>query len=267
MNITIIGCGNMGLVYARAFLKYNIVAKENLLLAEKNETRRDELARMNLGRVCVMTDWQIANSDLIIIAVKPQDFSELAPKIKDLISPKAMVISIMAGITISRLQNDLGHGLIIRAMPNSPVELGSGMTGFTAHPSVSTEQLNQVEKFLNTTGRTHHFEDEEMLNAVTALSGSGPAYFYYIVRAMIEAGKEMGMSESVSSALVKQTMVGAYQLIDKQEKSFNDLIKTVASKGGTTEAALSVFESGKMHETLVKGIVRACVRSQELSGH
>lgn len=257
----------MGLVYARAFLRYNIVKTENLLLAEKNEQRQDELALMNVGRVCVVTDPEIHESDLIIIAVKPQDFSQLAPKIRGVINPKAIVVSIMAGITIARLQNDLQHQFIIRAMPNSPVEVGMGMTGFSAHPSVSLEQVRSVENLLSTTGRTVFFEDENMLNAVTALSGSGPAYFYYIVRAMVAAGKEMGMTEAVATTLVKQTMLGAFQLINNQAKPLDELIKTVASKGGTTEAALSVFEEGKMHETLAKGIVRACVRSEELSGN
>lgn len=266
MKVTIIGCGNMGLVYARAFLRYNIVSTENLLLAEKNETRRDELQRMNTGRVVVVTDPSISDSNLVIIAVKPQDFSELAPLLSGLIHPDAIVVSIMAGITIARLEKDLAHTFIIRAMPNSPVEVGMGMTGFSSHKSVSLEQIRSVENLLATTGRTVFFEDENMLNAVTALSGSGPAYFYYIVRAMVEAGKEMGMTEAVASTLVKQTMLGAFQLINNQAKPYDELIKTVASKGGTTEAALSVFENGKMHETMVKGIMRAGERSKELSG-
>ncbi len=270
MNITIIGCGNMGMVYARTFLKYEIVDKKNLLLAEKNEARREELQRMHPsagsgGRVVVTTDPAIRESDLIIIAVKPQDFAELAPQIRGVIHNNAIVISIMAGITLSRLENDLAHKIIFRAMPNAPVEAGVGMTGFTAHDSVSIEQVRVVEKLLGTTGKTVFFEDENMLNAVTALSGSGPAYFYYIVRAMVEAGKEMGMTETVASTLVKQTMLGAFTLIENQSKSFDELIKTVASKGGTTEAALSVFENGKMHDTMVKGIERAGERSRELS--
>jgi len=265
MKVTIIGCGNMGLVYARAFLRYNIVSTENLLLAEKNEMRRDELQRMNTGRVIVVTDPAISDSNLIIIAVKPQDFSELAPLLRGLIHPEAIVVSIMAGITIPRLEHDLAHKYIIRAMPNSPVEVGMGMTGFSAHKSVSLEQVRSVENLLSTTGRTVFFEDENMLNAVTALSGSGPAYFYYIVRAMVEAGTEMGMTEAVASTLVKQTMLGAFQLINNAAKPYDELIRTVASKGGTTEAALSVFENGRMHETLVKGIIRAGERSAELS--
>lgn len=256
----------MGLVYGRAFLKYNIVSSENLLLAEKNQSRRDELDRINVGRVCVVTDPQIKESALIIIAVKPQDFAELAPQIKGLINAEAIVVSIMAGITISRLSDELAHPFIIRAMPNSPVEVGMGMTGFSASTQVTVEQIRRVENLLSTTGRTVFFEDENMLNAVTALSGSGPAYFYYIVKAMVDAGKQMGMSEAVASTLVKQTMLGAFQLINNQAKPFDELIKTVASKGGTTEAALRTFEDGKVHDSLVTGILNAEKRSRELSG-
>jgi pyrroline-5-carboxylate reductase len=264
MKISIIGCGNMGLVYARAFLRYNIVAKNNLLLAEKNENRRDALRQLETGEVTVINDPKISESDLIILAVKPQDFIELAPFLAKLIKPNTLLLSIMAGISISKISSLLNHNSIIRAMPNSPVEVGMGMTGFSAHTSVSIDQIRKVENLLSTTGRTVFFEDEEMLNAVTALSGSGPAYFYYIVRAMIESGKEMGMSEAVASTLVKQTMLGAFHLINNANKSFDDLIKTVASKGGTTEAALTVFENEKMHDALVKGIVRAEQRAKEL---
>lgn len=255
----------MGLVYARAFLRYNIVSTQDLLLAEKNEARRDELQRMNIGRVVITTAPEIKNSDLIILAVKPQDFTELAPKLSGIVGENAIVLSIMAGITISRITQDLNHQFVIRAMPNSPVEVGMGMTGFSAHAAVSLEQVRSVENLLATTGRTVFFEDEKMLDAVTALSGSGPAYFYYIVRAMVEAGKEMGMTEAVATTLVKQTMLGSFQLINNAAKPFDELIKTVASKGGTTEAALSVFEEGEIHKTLVKGILRANERSAELS--
>lgn len=265
MKITIIGCGNMGLVYARSFLRYNIVEPQHLLLAEKNETRRDDLRKMNIGEVVVADDPKISESDLIILAVKPQDFMELAPKIAPLLKPGMLVLSIMAGITIGKIENLLAHPSIIRAMPNSPVEVGMGMTGFSAHTSVSIEQVRKVENLLSTTGRTVFFEDESLLDAVTALSGSGPAYFYYIVRAMVEAGKEMGMTEAVAATLVKQTMLGSFHLINNANKSFDDLIKTVASKGGTTEAALSVFEKNKMHETLVEGIIAAKNRGGELS--
>lgn len=265
MKVSIIGCGNMGLVYARSFLRYDIVKPADLLLAEKNETRRDDLRKMNLGEVVLADDPKIAQSELVILAVKPQDFLSLAPKIAPLMRPGMLVLSIMAGITIEKIAALLQHDTIIRAMPNSPVEVGMGMTGFSAKQGVSIEQIRKVENLLATTGRTVFFEDENLLDAVTALSGSGPAYFYYIVRAMIESGKQMGMTDAVAATLVKQTMLGAFHLINNANKSFDDLIKTVASKGGTTEAALSVFEKNGVHDALVEGIVAAEKRAKELS--
>lgn len=265
MKIAIIGCGNMGLVYARAFLRYEIVKPADLLLAEKNEARRDDLRKMNVGEVVLADDPKISGCELVILAVKPQDFHLLAPKIAPLMHSETLVLSIMAGITIAKISELLSHQQIIRAMPNSPVEVGMGMTGFSAHPGVSIEQIRKVENLLSTTGRTVFFEDESLLDAVTALSGSGPAYFYYIVRAMIEAGKEMGMSDAVAATLVKQTMLGAFHLVNNAGKPLDELIKTVASKGGTTEAALTVFEKNGVHKALIEGIVRAEQRGKELS--
>jgi pyrroline-5-carboxylate reductase len=265
MKITIIGCGNMGLVYARSFLKYDIVTKQELLLVEKSEPRKAELERLDLGRVVIPTDPAISASDIIILAVKPQDFKALAPDLRTVIRPNNIVLSIMAGITISFIENTLGHKTIVRAMPNSPVELGMGITGFSCNANVSHEQVRKVENLLNTTGRTVYFDREEMLDAVTALSGSGPAYFFYLVKAMIEAGKQMGMEEATAAMLVKQTMLGSFHLINNATRSLDDLIKVVASRGGTTEAAFTVFNEKQVGEHLAEGILRAEKRAKELS--
>lgn len=265
MKITIAGCGNMGLIYARAFLKYDIVSRNNLLLAEKNEERKKELNKLNIGEVTVVNDKRIGESDLIIVAVKPQDFESLASEMKEVLQPSNTVLSIMAGMKIERIAAAFAHKNIIRAMPNSPAELGMGMTAFTAAKDVSINQVRKAENLLATTGRTVFFENEDLLDAVTALSGSGPAYFFYVVKNMIEAGKQMGFDESVASMLVKQTMLGSFHLINNAGKSLDDLIKAVASKGGTTEAAFNVFTEKKVGENLQAGIVRARDRARELS--
>jgi pyrroline-5-carboxylate reductase len=265
MKITIVGCGNMGLVYARAFLRYNIVSTSDLLLVEKNEARKNELRELNLGSVVTPSDEAIRGSDIIIIAVKPQDFGGLAPELKSVLGSSTILLSIMAGIKIGVLQNLLKHEQIVRAMPNSPVEIGMGVTGFSANTGLSLEQIRKVENLLATTGRTVYFENEEMLDAVTALSGSGPAYFFYIVKSMIEAGMKMGMDEAVASMLVKQTMLGAFHLINNANKSLDELIRTVASKGGTTEAAFAVFNANLVAENLSAGILAAETRAKQLS--
>ncbi|HPZ24910.1 MAG TPA: pyrroline-5-carboxylate reductase dimerization domain-containing protein, partial [Kaistella sp.] len=130
---------------------------------------------------------------------------------------------------------------------------------------ISFNDLMNIDKLLNSTGRSVYLEDENLLDGVTALSGSGPAYFYYIVDAMIKAGTEMGIDENLSKLFVKQTMLGAYHLINNSEKNLEELIKDVASKGGTTEAALKTFDENELKTTLKKGILAAENRSRELS--
>jgi pyrroline-5-carboxylate reductase len=267
MKITLIGCGNMGMVYARAFLRYKFVLPENLLLVEKSQSRKDELIRLKLGAVVTPSDPSIRNSDILILAVKPQDFKELAQDLRAVLNPATILLTIMAGIKIERIEEILEHSSIVRAMPNSPVEIGMGITGFCANKNLGVDQIRKVENLLATTGRTVYFEDESMLDAVTALSGSGPAYFFYLVKSMIEAGKQMGMDEAVASMLVKQTMLGAFHLINNANKSLDDLIKTVSSKGGTTEAAFQVFEKNKIALHLAEGIRSAENRAKELSSN
>ncbi len=265
MKVTIIGCGNMGLIYARAFLKYNIVSKSELLLVEKNEIRKEELKKLDIGKVVVPDDGTIKESDVIILSVKPQDFLLLTADLKKVLNPNTIVLSIMAGINISFLQEKLDHDKIIRAMPNSPVEIGMGITAYCLSKGVSAEQSRTVENLLGTTGRTLYMEDEKLLDAVTAVSGSGPAYFFYFVQQLVEAGKKMGFDESTASLLVKQTMLGSFHLLNGSGKPLNELIKAVASKGGTTEAALTTFEKHEVGKYLQEGLLNAERRGKELA--
>jgi pyrroline-5-carboxylate reductase len=265
MKISIVGCGNMGLAYARSFLKYNLVSKENLLLVEKNEVRKEALEKLSIGKVVAQVDNTISEYDIIILAVKPQDFAAICEDLKNSLGPKNIILSIMAGISIKQLEERLQHNVIVRAMPNSPAQLGMGITAFTSAKEMTIEQLKKAENLLGSTGRTVFFGAENLLDAVTALSGSGPAYFFYIVKYMIEAGIEMGIEPSIASLLVKQTMLGSFELVNNATQNLDELIAAVKSKGGTTEAALREFQQGGLGETLVKGILAAEKRAKELS--
>lgn len=265
MKVAIAGCGNMGMAFARSFIQYDLVKKENLLLIEKSAERSEILRVAREGVVVSTINEQVSTYDLIILSVKPQDFASIASELKSFIRKNQVVLSIMAGITIERIQNDLNHKLVVRAMPNTPAMLGMGITGFTAAEGISFTKLSKIENLINATGRSVYLEDEAMLDAVTALSGSGPAYFYYIVKHMVEAGKQMGFEEGMARLLVKQTMLGSYHLINNAEKSLDELITAVASKGGTTEAALKVFGEGSLSDDLKNGILAAEKRAKELS--
>lgn len=265
MKVAIVGCGNMGMAFAKSFLRYDLVKKDDLLLIEKSADRSESLKAEKTGVVIDTIGPRVSEYDLIILSVKPQDFASVQEDLRAAVKPNQVVLSIMAGIPIKLIQERLHHRQVIRAMPNTPAMLGLGITGFAAADEVQIGNLRKVENLINATGRSIFLDDEAMLDAVTAVSGSGPAYFYYIVKAMVEAGKQLGFEENVSTLLVKQTMLGAYNLIQNTDKSLDDLIKAVASKGGTTEAALRQFEAGGLADTLIEGIKAAQVRATELS--
>ncbi len=256
----------MGLAFAKAFLHYNLVERAHLLLVGRDEAHCARLRAAHSGWPAGALGPAVAGYDLVLLAVKPQDFAAVAPGLRAVLQPAQVVLSIMAGIPIGRLQHELAHRQVLRAMPNTPALLGMGITGFSAAPEVERLRLHQVENLLNATGRSLFLEDESLLDAVTALSGSGPAYFYYVVQAMIAAGRQLGFTDSVASLLVKQTMLGAYHLINSTDQSLDELIASVASKGGTTEAALREFEAGRLADTLAAGIRAAQRRATELAG-
>lgn len=267
MKIAILGAGNMGLSFSKSFLKYDLIKPENLQLITRNESKISKITEeFPKSKISIFQDVDELDADLIIIAVKPQDFQFVAENFKFLLKENQMVLSIMAGIKIVKIQKLLNHPLVVRAMPNSPTFLGMGITGYTSAEGISFNQLINIERFLNSTGRSVYLENEDLLDGVTALSGSGPAYFYYIVDAMIKAGMKMGIDENLSKLFVQQTMLGAYHLINNSEKSLEELIKDVASKGGTTEAALKTFEENNFKEILQKGILNAEKRAKELNG-
>jgi pyrroline-5-carboxylate reductase len=267
MKIAILGAGNMGLSFSKSFLKYELIKPESLHLITRDNSKFSKiLEEFPKSKISTFDEVTELNADLIIIAVKPQDFKHVAENIRFKLVENQMVLSIMAGIKIEKIQQLLNHPLIVRAMPNSPTLLGMGITGYTAAAGISFSQLIAIERLLNSTGRSVYMENEELLDAVTALSGSGPAYFYYIVDAMIKAGVEMGIDENLSKLFVNQTMLGAYHLINNSDKNLEELIKDVASKGGTTEAALKTFNENNLKQILKTGILNAEKRAKELNG-
>lgn len=255
----------MGMAFAKSFLQYDLVRKADLLLIEKSAERGEALKAEQTGVVVDTIGPRIGEVDLVILSVKPQDFPSVHTELRHVIQPTQLVLSIMAGISIQKIQEVLAHPLVIRAMPNTPALLGMGMTAFAAAKEIEVSSLRRVENLINATGRSVFLEDESLLDAVTAVSGSGPAYFFYLVKAMIEAGKQMGFEESLSALLVKQTMLGSFHLLNTADKNLDELIRAVASKGGTTEAALKRFEEGGLADTLIAGLHAAQQRATELS--
>jgi pyrroline-5-carboxylate reductase len=264
MNILIIGGGNMGSTYAQSFLRSHIADKDAMMILEKSPEKAEELSKKDIGTVYGAPEDCIAKADLIILAVKPQDAARLFENISDLVHPQQVFLSIMAGVKIQTIAESLHVKKIIRAMPNLPAQIGMGMTAFTSSDEVTRIELVTVQNLLNTTGKTVYVSSESAIDAATAISGSGPAYVWFFMNAMMEAARSMGFSESEAELLVSQTFAGAIELYQATNLSCNEWIGRVSSKGGTTEAAMHTYGQSAVHEHIIAGAVSALRRAEEL---
>lgn len=209
----------------------------------------------------------VKNADVVVLAVKPQILkavaSDLAPTIQQ---QQPLIISIAAGIQESALQRWLGNKVaLVRSMPNTPAMIQSGATGLHASKGVSKEQKNLAESILRAVGMTCWVDDESLMDVVTAVSGSGPAYFFLIMEAMEDAAHDMGLSEDTARLLVLQTALGAARMAMESHDPPGILRTKVTSPGGTTEKALEMFEQGNLRELFRNALTAARDRSEELS--
>ncbi|MEZ4984868.1 MAG: pyrroline-5-carboxylate reductase [Saprospiraceae bacterium] len=264
MKILIIGGGNMGLTYAKSFLRSHITSEKDMMILEKSPEKAAQLAQLNIGTVYGEPDHCIQQADLIILAVKPQDAPALFQLIKPLVEEQQVYLSIMAGVKMATIRDAIGATKIIRAMPNLPAQIGMGMTVYTATEEVTRIELVMVQNLLNTTGKSIYAEDEKAIDATTAISGSGPAYVFYFMDAMMTAARQMGFSESEAELLVSQTFRGAVELYSKSNYSCQEWIAMVSSKGGTTEAAMNAYQERLVHEDIIAGAQAALHRAEEL---
>jgi pyrroline-5-carboxylate reductase len=264
MKILIIGGGNMGLTYAQSFLRAHITSKEDMMILEKSPQKAEMLAQKDIGTVYGDPEECLQDSDLVILAVKPQDSPSLFNSIRHLIDPQQVFLSIMAGVKISTIARELKAEKIIRAMPNLPAQIGMGMTAFTSSDEVTRIELVMVQNLLNTTGKAIYVEREEAIDAATAISGSGPAYVWFFMKSLMDAARDMGFNYSESELLVSQTFRGAIELFAKTDFTCEEWIEKVCSKGGTTEAALATYRDTEVGKDIMAGAASALKRAIEL---
>ncbi|HKK77479.1 MAG TPA: pyrroline-5-carboxylate reductase [Saprospiraceae bacterium] len=264
MKILIIGGGNMGLTYAQSFLHSHITSKENMMILEKSPEKAEDLAQKDIGTVYSRAEDCISKADLVIFAVKPQDSSTVFASLRPLVDDQQVFLSIMAGVKIATIAQALQAKKIIRAMPNLPAQIGRGMTAFTSSEAVTRIELVTVQNLLNTTGKTVYVENEDAIDASTAISGSGPAYVWHFMESMIKAGRKLGFSEAEAELLVSQTFLGAVELYLATNLSCEEWIKRVSSKGGTTEAAMKSFRDTEVEADIVTATRAAYERAVDL---
>ena len=254
----------MGLTYAKSFLHSKITSTDDLMILEKSAEKAAGLEDLNVGKIYTKPDTCLHEADLIILAVKPQDATRLFAYIKPQVDAQQVYLSIMAGVKIETIANELGAKKIIRAMPNLPAQIGMGMTVFTSNDAVTRIELVMVQNLINTTGKSIYVDNEKLIDASTAISGSGPAYVFFFMDAMIKAARELGFNTSESALLVSQTFKGATDLYNKNTFSCEEWIQKVASRGGTTEAAMSSFSDSELMINIKTGVHAAMERAEAL---
>lgn len=265
MKVLVIGAGNMGLTYATAIARSGILKKEDLMIYDKSIEVIDRLSKdkENYTAYDNLED-TLPVSDIIMVAVKPYHNENLMTEMKELMNDQQLVISIMAGVTIDTLQEGLGIRKVVRAMPNLPAQVGKGMTSYMAADEISRIELWMVEDLLNSTGKSVRVDSEKFIDASTGISGSGPAYVFYFMESMMEAAKSMGFSYNDRKALVSQTFEGAIELFNKNSLSPESWMKRVASKGGTTQAALDSLDGNDVGQLIHDAAYAAFNRAVEI---
>ena len=254
----------MGRAFAEGLLRAGMVSHETLYLVERRNERRDAL-RAELGCSCEESVTTLDKSKYLMLAVKPQDLSTAAATIVPLLKPDTIVISLLAGVSTTVLREALGgHSAIIRAMPNLPAIIGAGMTAFYCVDAISQETQEEAARIFDGVGESLLLKNEQMLNAVTAISGSGPAYLYYFLHAWKAAAQELGFSEGEANILISQTLTGATWLWTDSDHDEEGLRGRVTSKGGTTEAAIKVLTEGDVAAIFRRAVRRAAERGADL---
>jgi pyrroline-5-carboxylate reductase len=251
---------------ARSVIGSGVVRKEEIVAADVSVARREIFQRQIGVRAVEKNEEAAAEARLILLSVKPQQMKEVLGGIGKVIPDDALIVSIAAGISSAFIEKNLGGGRawrVIRAMPNTPMLMGKGMVALARGKHASEADLESARKIFEA-GATVLELDESKMDAVTAMSGSGPAYFFYLVEQMTRAGITLGLTPQDAEVLASRTCIGAAAMLEGSMETPAELRKKVTSPGGTTQAAIELLESKQMGEILVAAIRRAAERSREL---
>ena len=254
----------MGLTYSEGMSNSTLLNRHKLMIYDKSPELVISLSKIEHFDVYDNIEECLPNADVIFLAVKPYHIDGLFEEIKPLVNNDQIFVSIMAGITIEKIQTGLGITKVVRAMPNLPAQVGKGVTSYTEAKEVSRVELLMIRNLLDTTGESIHVETENFIDASTGISGSGPAYVFYFMQSMLEAALKMGFSSNDSKILVSKTFEGAVELFNQSDLSPETWMDRVASRGGTTRAALDSMEDNNVKELIKDAAYAAFDRAVEL---
>ena len=266
-TIGFIGAGNMAEAIARGLLRTALYQPSDICATDPSPERQRLFAN-ELGISCGGSNQSVAKADMVVLAVKPFIMAEALEQIKPSLTSETLLVSIAAGISCRFIEQAVASAAnpsprLIRVMPNTPMLVGKGMSALCRGSSATEHDLISAERIFAAGGKTVRVS-EEFLDAVTAVSGSGPAYFFYMVELLAQAGMAAGLSEDQAGVLARQTAIGAAALLEQSKDSAAELRRKVTTPNGTTQAAIEAFQGGNFGELVRKAVQAATRRSREL---
>ena len=262
-KLGVIGVGHMGEAILRGVVESGCLA-HNAIVAYDPVRKREQVLAMEFGVLCAENNTIPGSCPHVLLAVKPQVMSEVLAEIRPVVREDATVISIAAGITTAFIDEHLGgRGRIVRVMPNTPMTVGAGVAAVAGGPRATPEDVHWTQRLFASSGIAVVM-DESLMDAVTGLSGSGPAYLFYLVEAMVAAAVAEGMDPDVAEMLATQTCIGAAKLLSKTKERPEELRAAVATPGGTTERAMNTLDNADVKDRIIEAVRGATQRSREL---
>lgn len=262
-QLGVIGAGNMAQAILRAVVRSGFLEPGEIVVADVHQEKRQQLSS-SLGVGWASDNLAAARCPRILLSVKPQNIPDVLAEIGDAVAEEALVISIAAGVSTAHMDAGLGgRGHIVRVMPNTPMLVGAGMSAIAAGPRASDDDVQWTERFFAASGKTVPV-DESMMDAVTAVSGTGPAYFFYVIEAMIAAGVAEGLTPEFAYQLAVQTCAGSAKLLAETGRAPEDLRAQVTSPNGTTQRAVETLDVAGAKDHWIAAVRAAAARSREL---
>lgn len=256
----------MGEAMLSATLSKGLSSPQAITVSDIDETRRRHL-KQQYGLAVTGDNRQASDkAEVVVLAIKPQNLTEVMAGLSGQLKPSQLVLSIIAGARISTLSHGLSHNCIVRAMPNTPAQIGEGISVWTTTAEVTKRQQGWAGSILGAMGREIYVDDEKYLDMATAVSGSGPAYFFLFIEALVEAGVSIGLPGAVAQELALETMLGSGHLMQKSGKPPSELRKMVTSPGGTTAEALLQLERGGFSDLIRQAVRAAYEKARQLGG-
>ena len=273
-RLAFVGCGAMAEAMIAGLLRKKLISADNVVGSHPRVARREELHvkyginmfEHNRDAVLAAVPGESHTGSMVILAVKPQRLVKVLGELKGSIHPDQLVVSIVAGAKMHTITDELLHAAVVRSMPNTPAQIGEGVTAWTTSPAVSERQETQVRALFEALGKSVRVENERQIDMATALSATGPTYIFLVMEALIDAGVHMGFSRHVAEELVHQAMLGSVLFARESHKHPAELRNMVTSPGGTSAEAIYQMEKGSLRTVLSKAVWAAFQRAESLGG-